>query len=54
MNPGGSAKDRIALTMVQDAKKSGVVNDNTTFLEPTSGNTGIGLAMNAALMGKSY
>ncbi|XP_075983100.1 cystathionine beta-synthase-like [Anticarsia gemmatalis] len=51
MNPGGSSKDRIALAMVQDAKKAGIVNDNTKFVEATSGNTGIGLAMNAAILG---
>ncbi|CAB3245782.1 unnamed protein product [Arctia plantaginis] len=49
MNPGGSIKDRIGLAMVQNAKKSGIVNDSTRFVEPTSGNTGIGIAMNAVL-----
>ncbi|KAJ8714044.1 hypothetical protein PYW08_007664 [Mythimna loreyi] len=51
MNPGGSIKDRIALAMIQDARKRGLVDDNTTFVEATSGNTGIGIAFNAALMG---
>lgn len=52
MNPGGSIKDRIGLAMVEDAKKSGIINNSTRFVEPTSGNTGIGIAMNAALIGK--
>ncbi|XP_047033982.1 cysteine synthase-like [Helicoverpa zea] len=51
MNPGGSIKDRIALAMIQDARKRGLVNNGTEFVESTSGNTGIGIALNAALMG---
>ncbi|KAF9413121.1 hypothetical protein HW555_008563 [Spodoptera exigua] len=51
INPGGSIKDRIALAMMQDARKDGVVHDQTEFVEVTSGNTGIGIALNATLMG---
>ncbi|CAG4957582.1 unnamed protein product [Colias eurytheme] len=51
MNPGGSIKDRIALAMVKDAEKGGNISKNTIFVEPTSGNTGIGVAFDAALMG---
>ena len=50
-NPAGSAKDRVALRMIEDAEKSGKVNADTVFLEATSGNTGIGLAMVAASRG---
>ncbi|XP_075982699.1 cysteine synthase-like [Anticarsia gemmatalis] len=50
LNPAGSIKDRVALAMIQDAKQAGLVNENTEFIEPTSGNTGIGIAFNAALM----
>lgn len=50
-NPGGSIKDRIALAMIEKAEQSNIINSKTHLVEPTSGNTGIGLAMVAAVRG---
>ena len=51
LNPAGSVKDRIALAMIDEAERSGRLKPGDTIVEPTSGNTGIGLAMVAAIKG---
>ena len=50
-NPGGSIKDRIALAMIEDAEQRGILNKDSIIIEPTSGNTGVGLALVAAVKG---
>jgi cysteine synthase A len=51
LNPGGSVKDRIAVAMLEDAERRGLIRAGSTIVEPTSGNTGVGLAMAAAVKG---
>ncbi len=51
MNPGGSVKDRLAIAMIEAAEKKGLIDQDTDIIEPTSGNTGIGLAMVCAVKG---
>ena len=51
LNPAGSVKDRVALAMIEDAEKKGILNPGATIIEPTSGNTRIGLALAAAIKG---
>src|SRR3954471_20096110 len=51
LNPGGSNKDRIGLRMIEDAERRGLLRPGGTIVEPTSGNTGVGLALAAAIKG---
>lgn len=51
LNPGGSVKDRIGVAMIDDAERKGLLKPGGTIVEPTSGNTGIGLALTATIRG---
>ncbi|HEX2404428.1 MAG TPA: pyridoxal-phosphate dependent enzyme, partial [Acidimicrobiia bacterium] len=51
MNPGGSVKERIAVAMIDDAERQGLLRPGGTIIEPTSGNTGVGLALIGAVRG---
>ena len=51
VNPTGSVKDRVAKAMIEDAEKKGLISTGATIIEPTSGNTGIGIAMLGKIMG---
>ncbi|HYO61220.1 MAG TPA: pyridoxal-phosphate dependent enzyme, partial [Actinomycetota bacterium] len=51
LNPGGSVKDRIGIRMIEDAERTGKLRPGGTIVEPTSGNTGVGLAIAAAIKG---
>ena len=53
-NPAGSVKDRVALAMVEQAERDGILKPGATIVEPTSGNTGVGLALVAALKGYKH